>query len=450
MNAPYNQDFFGEKESSFGGKTGEGNKYSKIQRDGHLAFLKVLKSPYVDFVVSPVSYGFRGIGGDGITTYMTESVRLHGKLGIVEDDVRLHDTPKSRLKAPLIYGRTQSLTESISILRRDFARGLIHGQGIWRAPVADEALYPTLKKFNELGAFALQLDRKLQAEIAILVDEESMLYETPKYNLNLASIPNQIYQGFARMGAATDFYLLDDFIEGKLPPYKLYVFLNSYHLDGTRREKLMSELRRNKRAALWMYAPGYIKESPLLENMADLTGFKFAMGQLPWPAFMYATDFSHPITKELPQDLIWNYDAALGPLFSIDDPEAQTICNIVFSQGSCVPGFGVKVFHDWTSIYSAMPFLPAPVLRGIARFVGVHLYSEEGDVLHASKELLCVHTISGGKRTFKLPKEVEEVYDLFEGKTIARNTNKFDVAIGAGSTNFYFTGDSKSLGKLKI
>ncbi len=299
LNAPYNQDFFGEKESSFGGNTGEGNKYSKIQRDGHLAFMKVLKSPYVDFVISPVSYGFRGIGGDGLTTYLTESVRMHGKLGIVEDDIRLHDTPPARLKEPLIYGRTRSLQESISIMRRDFARALIHGQGIWRAPVADQQLYPTLKRFNELGTFAMQLDRKPSADIAVIVDEISMMYETPKYNLDLACVSNQIYQGIARLGAASDYYFLEDFLEGKLKPYKLYVFLNAWYLDGTQREKMKTQLKRGGGTALWIYAPGYIKDRPSLENMSELTGFKFAMGQLPWPAFMYVTNFEHPDNERL-------------------------------------------------------------------------------------------------------------------------------------------------------
>jgi hypothetical protein len=148
--------------------------------------------------------------------------------------------------------------------------------------------------------------------------------------------------------------------------------------------------------------------------------------------------------------LFWNYDAALGPLFSIDDKEAEILGNIVFSQGSCVPGLGVKVSDNRKSIYCAMPYLPAPVLRGIARYAGVHLYSGEGDVLHASKELLCVHTIAGGKRTIILPKEVEEVFDLFEGKSISRNTNKFEVSISPASTNLYFTGDSNTLGKLRL
>ena len=445
--APYNQDFFGERNYGSGSysemEEGNSNLYSKIQRDGHLAFHRILNSSFVDFVVSPVGYGFRGIGGDGPGAFLTESIRLHGKLGIVEDDVRLHDAPQNRKQTPLIYGRTSSLQESIAILRRNFSRALIHGQGIWRAPVADAELYPTLKRFNELGSFALQLDRKPQAEIAILVDEESMIYETPRYNLNLASIPDQIYQGFSRLGAPSDFYLLDDFLERKLPPYKLYVFLNSYHLDSSRRQALITELRKDGRMALWIYGPGYINERPSLENMTWLTGFKFAMGQLPWPAFMHVTDFDHPITERLPQDLFWNFNSSLAPLFSLDDPDARTLCNIVFSQGSCVPGMGIKVFPDWTSIYSGIPNIPAPVLRGIARFAKVHLYNDEGDVLHASRQLICVHTISGGMRTFILPKEVEEVYDLFENRTIALKTSSYKVVLSPASTNLYYTGDSQ-------
>ncbi len=69
---------------------------------------------------------------------------------------------------------------------------------------------------------------------------------------------------------------------------------------------------------------------------------------------------------------------------------------------------------EWTSVYLASPDIPAPVLRGIARHAGVHLYSEDGDVLYATPELLSVHTVSGGKRTFRLPGQVEIVYDLFQ------------------------------------
>jgi hypothetical protein len=450
---PYNQGFFGErsKGAGFYGETGEGNStaFSKIQRNGHLGFGRVVRSPYVDFVVSPVGYGFRGIGGDGPGAFLTESVRLHGKFCIVEDDARLHDAPERMWQAPLRYARARSLRESVFILRRNFGRALIHGQGIWRAPVADDRLYPVLRRINEVGALALNIDRTPAAEIAVLVDEESMLYETPRYNLSLASIPNQILQGISRLGAPSDFYLLDDFVDGKLRPYKLYIFLNAYRLDGERQARLAQALRRDGKVALWMYAPGYIKDAPSLENMKAVTGMNYAMGELPWPAFMHVVDFSHAITAGLSQDLFWNFNSALGPLFCLDDPDARTLCNVVFSQGSCVPGMGVRVFPEWVSIYCAIPNIPAPLLRGVARFAGVHIYNEQGDVLHASRNLLCVHTVSGGDRSFRLPQRAEVVFDLFNNRIVARNTAVFRVKLEPASTELYYTGDGDRVSRLR-
>ncbi|MBI3667101.1 MAG: hypothetical protein HY236_12920, partial [Acidobacteria bacterium] len=80
------------------------------------------------------------------------------------------------------------------------------------------------------------------------------------------------------------------------------------------------------------------------------------------------------------------------------------------------------------------------VLRGLARFSGVHLYSEAGDVLYAARGLVGVHTVSGGKRVFQLPRAVEEVYDLFDNKTVARNTKTFQVTLPPVSTALYYTG----------
>ena len=80
------------------------------------------------------------------------------------------------------------------------------------------------------------------------------------------------------------------------------------------------------------------------------------------------------------------------------------------------------------------------MLRGIARFAGVHLYNEDGDVLYATPELLSVHTVAGGPRKFKLPKPVEVVYDLFAERIVAHHTAEFQVELAPASTALYFTG----------
>jgi hypothetical protein len=174
--------------------------------------------------------------------------------------------------------------------------------------------------------------------------------------------------------------------------------------------------------------------------VADLTGFHFESGERPWGPLMHITDFAHPITAGLPQDLVWGTNSKLSPIFYVNDPEAQVLGQVVYSQGNCKPGFTVKVFPEWISVYVAAPNIPAPVLRGVARRGDVHVYSSDGDVLYACRELLAIHTVSGGRRVFRLPRTVEQVHDLFAGRLLARNTNQIEVTLEPASTAFYYTG----------
>jgi hypothetical protein len=432
MELAWNAGFFSE---------GPDSEYSTYQRSGHLGLQKVLNSPEVNFLVSPYSYGFRGIGGEGCSMLPTESLRIHNKLYLFEDDTRTHtdDHPA--------YGRASNIDETQAILRRNLTYVLTHGQGIWwlvnKGAVLTElepAFAPMLRQFQELGEFALKADRKPSAEIAVLLDDESFFYETVKNDLDFPLIFKQRLTGLARMGAPYDVYLLDDFLKGRLRPYKLYIFLNAFRLDVSCRTALKKELRRDGRVAVWVYAPGYLKDVPSLENMTDLTGFQFAKNDHPWPSFLYLTHFGHPITANLTQDLIWGTDSRLGPQFYVDDSDATILGQAVIAQGTCKPGFGIKKYPEWTSIYCAVPNIPSSVLREIARFAKVHIFNENGDVLYATHDLLGVHTLAGGNRTFHLPKKVELVYDLFENKVIAKNADRFDVILKSLSTSLYYTG----------
>jgi len=423
----------------------------RLLRSGHLGLRWLLYNPYVDFIVSPYSYGFRGIGGESAPMPPTESVRLHGKLYILEEDTRTHLSHQDP-----DYGRLNTLREAEAVLRRNLAWAVTHGSGIWWCgggpgskhinPEEEPAFRPLLRRFQEIGTFALGLDRAPCAEIAVLLDDESFFYESARNDLDLPLIFQQRLWGLPRIGAPYDAYLLEDFLYGRLPPYKLYIFLNPFHLDRFRREALARELRRDGRVALWIYAPGYIREEPSLAHMEELTGFRFAKGSNPWGPLMHLTDFTHPITQGLNQELYWGTNNRLDPIFHLDDPEAVVLGQVVYSLGRCKPGMGVKVFPQWTSIYIAAPNVPAPVLRGIARYAGVHLYSEAGDVLYATRQLLAVHTVSGGERLFRLPRKAEVIYELFTAQLIAREADAFRVTLAPASTALYYTGEAGRLG----
>jgi hypothetical protein len=433
---------------------------STIQRSGHLGLHKVLHSPDIDFLVSPYGYAFRGLGGDCLPMQPGESLRAHGKIYFMEEDTLMHNNFDPG-------GRNQAVENSIAVYQRNFAQAITHAHGVTWFEVKTLEEDPRLvdernrwmKRFQELGTWALELDRAPQAEVAVFLDDQSYLHESIQNNVDIPLIWRQRVIGLNRFGAPHDVYLLDDLLDdlldGSLPPYKLYVFLNPFHLDTRRREALKKVLRREGRVALWLYAAGYLnsdKPAPLhVDNMADLTGITFGQGDSPWGPFMHVTNFRHPITQGLPQDWFWGTTNPIGPLFHVEDPAATTLGQVVHALGRCKPGFAVKTFNSadprtaWSSVYMASPDVPAPVLRGIARFAGVHLYSEAGDVLYATPDLLSVHSVSGGTREFRLPRKVEVVYDLFEEKMLARNVDRFTVELPPASSALYFTGKERML-----
>jgi hypothetical protein len=409
----------------------------------------VLEDPAVDFLVSPYSYGYRGLGGDGPSMLPAESARLHGKLVLIEDDTRTHVDAEDPH-----YGRAVTLAESTAILRRNLAQALTHGQGAWWAswkidPLKEPAFLPLLREFRALGAFALDLDLSPSADVAVLLDDESFYYESCRYNLDIPLIFQQRLWGLPKMGTPFDTYLLNDFLEGRTKTYKLLIFLNPFRLDAARRRALAARLERGGSTALWIYAPGYLKDDGSPAHMEELTGIHFGLGEQPWGPLVHITDFTHPITTGLAQDLVWGTNSKLAPLFHVDDPTARILGQVVYSQGDCKPGLAVKKVGDWTSVYSAAPNLPAPVLRGVARFAGAHIYNDAGDVLYATPELLGVHTIAGGRRTFKLRRPVEEIFDLFERRTIARGAAGFEFDLPPASTSIFYTGPSAGLAKLR-
>jgi hypothetical protein len=140
------------------------------------------------------------------------------------------------------------------------------------------------------------------------------------------------------------------------------------------------------------FTPGYINEDCSL-NHTDLTGIGFGAGDH-LGADDQLIDLS-PITRGLPQDLTWGTNSLLGPVFHVNDySNLRVLGNVVYSQGRCRPGFVVKEFPGWKSIYSAAPNLPAPVLR--VSPAGGHIYNDQG---YAHAICSCsAPTAAGGER----------------------------------------------------
>ncbi len=456
MELSWNDTFFTDGHRGSGPVGLAASEVSTVQRSGHLGLAKALRSPDIDFFVSPYTYGFRGLGGDGLAMQPSESLRLHNKLYWFEEDTLMHNNfdPRKRM---------HPIKHSLAIYKRNFAEVLTHAQGItWlendyfaEDPSIVDEFHALQARFHAIGNWAVQFDRKPSAEVAVFLDDESYFYEANKNGLSLPLIWHQRLMNLNRFGAPHDMYLFNDLLEGRLPEYKLYIFLNIFHLNNARRAALQQQLRRAGKTALFLYAPGYLNEDDAAnpfsrDHMTDLTGFKFGQTSSYWTPMMHVTAYDHPITQGVSQELFWGASRSMAPTFHLEDDDATVLGEIIGSLGRNQPGLGVKTFNAgtpnaWNSIYSALPNVPSPVLRGIARFAGVHLYNEDGDVLYATPRFVSAHTTSGGPRAFKLPQSVEVVYDLYNRRLLGQNTAEFCTQLPPASTSLFYTGPAASL-----
>src|SRR5258708_14429919 len=111
---------------------------STLQTSGHLGLRKLLRSPAVDFLVSPHGYAFRGLGGDGLPMQPSESLRHHGKIYFMEEDALMHNNFDPG-------GRNQSVENSIAVYQPNFAQALTHGDLITSFQVQHLHEHPNLE-----------------------------------------------------------------------------------------------------------------------------------------------------------------------------------------------------------------------------------------------------------------------------------------------------------------
>jgi hypothetical protein len=178
--------------------------------------------------------------------------------------------------------------------------------------------------------------------------------------------------------------------------------------------------------------------------MSDLTGIRLAYDRDQWGLNLSITNFDHPLTVDLPRNTHFGTDNLIGPIIYGNDSEALTLGHLIYNMGRIKPGFCVKSFEEWTSIYIGAPMIPAGLLKNIAKWAGVHVYSEDLDVLYANKHFLAIHTRHSGSRTIRLP-QCTDVYDVFGRREVARNVTAFVVNLSAYSTVLYALGEAADI-----
>lgn len=427
-----------------------------VNHTGHLGFEKVLNSPYVDFIASPYTYDNKQIGGPNNSQTLPENCLLHGKLYFNEVDTETHLHQRqwrwgNSLNNPTDWEETKAL------LLRDYGYAMTKGLGMWWTDLHggnfhDGQITGLLKKLKNIDERYLDADKTSTADIAVILDEETFKYfgdGEPLFNA-LLTAQKQWQLGF--IGAPWEPYLLTDIGNPDLKDFRVYLFLNTFHVSPEQKELIHEKLRRNNATAIWVYAPGYIQHEKLsVDAMSELTGIEIAEDMSAGELRVEITDYTHAYTQTLPEGFVYGTDVdveniirwydhqiylkdprdpklerdlpgfRIAPRFYSVDESADVLGMLAEVDN---PGLVVKKQEDgWTSVYSGAPIIPASLLRNIIRDSGGHIYSDSNDVVYANKSSLCLYSPEGGEKTISLPGQMLAI-DLLENRVLVNDSDE--------------------------
>jgi len=402
-----------------------------IEND-HRGISKLLRSPNVDMLSAPHTYRRRKLGEDGEMRQYLGSAALHGKLFFDEGDDQTY--LEKRKPHPDKRCTVNTVEETQSLLYREFGNTVTHGVGLWYMDLQggwfrDPVLVDTVGRMKKWADAAMRHSRKRVSQVAVISAPESEFYlgyrQTPNNETSDGLYHNQM-EAFYHTGAPFDWYLIDDLEAIKDKDYKVFVFMDCFYLSAQQR-KTIEALRSRNRTLVWFYAPGYASQENLSQaRMEALTGLRFELseqGALKGVMRESGTEVGIDKTQKTlftvrPEDGVRELARGVGEL------EDKTV-------------MAAKKYPGWTSVFSAIPGVPADLLRTLYQEAGVHVYTDGGDVFSANEAWLMIHSRTAGVKKITLPARYKKITEITSEKVIGENVDAFMIDMPRYTTTIF-------------
>lgn len=218
----------------------------------HYSLRRLLDSPDIDVICSPISYFDRQPGGGCCCMLNAESVEAAGKIYLYEDDTRTHLAIGST--APGHESGSDTLQDTQHLLLRNTAQCAIRNFGTWWMDLGaagwfnSPAIWKMMDDLKPMDQWFLDHPTRYQPEVGVFLDEKSMLkISSGKYSAKMVS---QTRRPLNRLGAPYAQYLLDDLLSGRVAAPKLCLILNPQGLDQNTKS-MIAEKTKNS-TLLWV------------------------------------------------------------------------------------------------------------------------------------------------------------------------------------------------------
>ncbi len=396
---------------------------------GHFQMGRLLECPDVDILCSPISYFDRDLLGSGPFMTAVDSVALHGKIWLNEDDTRTYLSEESDP-----FSRVATPPETHWVHQRNFGQIFTRRCATWWMDLpgtgwlASQEIWDNLVPLRGIYEKNLDVTSSYAPEVAIIADEPSVFWLTATNALSQPLL-YEMRQQLNRLGAPVGWYYLQDLAVGRVPEAKVYIFLNAFYVPEAARQQLNQRIRRPGTLAVWMYAPGVLNEAYDPGASVLLTGLPLvAVDDVAAPRIAVA----HEAQQALGGVGQFGTEAALSPLFAAW-PRADADVRVLGTwEGTTHAAFAEVEQDGWRSVFIGSPTVPAAVLRGLVRSGGAHIYLDSDDHVMGNGRYLFIHAVTAGTKAVALP-SAAAVTDALTGRPVATG-ERFHLQMEAGET----------------
>jgi hypothetical protein len=406
---------------------------------GHYAMEAVLRAPDVDILSSPLGYMHRMPGGPGDFMTAVDSVALHGKLWVVENDYRTHSLKYDELPEWMtedgLGPQAPDRAATIGVMRREYGAMLAHRCGTWWMDLiaggawSDPAVWDDIAdRLGPLYDELLDDPRPYRPELGVICDEASVRgIRFPGFEGGLAhgsavfdECVRHARAELVRSGVTCGWYYLGDFIEGRVPVCRAYWFLNGFGATAEQIDAIRARLDREGATAIWQYAPGWqgCAEGAQADAYA-LTGFDVTAD---------AGDLATSGAGAM-EGLAWGDGYVLDPRLAVRGDAGEVLgC---YRDGGGVAA-AVAGHGDHRSVFIGAISVPWAVRGALLNHLGLHRWVTDGSVARTDGRVLFVHSHTGGSRCIHLPDGVGLL--PLDGGTVTPSTGGATLTFAADQT----------------
>lgn len=237
----------------------------------------------IDVLCAPVSYSDRGWIGTTPAIGPIETVNRNGMLWLNENDIRTH-LVDNKVSGNGSFCPLYTPQETADALRRTMLQDLVRGAADWWMDHGEgwfdswDEVWKPLSTLKSLDRELLKRHRPYTPEVALLADDDSMMYFGTCSTNFAKSLVHYVRRHFPRAGVSYGQYMLEDALRKPLPDeIKLIVHACTFHLSPEKERRLADARRRSSPKILraWCHLPGILSDRGIdLRGVARLTGFE--------------------------------------------------------------------------------------------------------------------------------------------------------------------------------